>query len=126
MAFIGLGLDRIFPLGDPPDYEPAPDESIAALAERAGRDPADLLYDLLLEHDGRELLLRPLLGYSHFTQDPIREMVLHPASALGLGDGGAHVRRDLRREHRDLHAHALGARPHAAASGSRSSWWCAR
>ena len=34
---------------------------------------------------------RPLLGYSQFTQDPIREMVLHPASALGLGDGGAHV-----------------------------------
>ena len=25
MAFIGLGLDRIFLLGEPPDYEPAPD-----------------------------------------------------------------------------------------------------
>jgi N-acyl-D-aspartate/D-glutamate deacylase len=91
MAFIGLGLDRIFPMGDPPDYEPAPEASIAARAEREGRDPTDLLYDLLLEQDGRELLLRPLLGYSRFTQDPIREMVLHPTSALGLGDGGAHV-----------------------------------
>jgi N-acyl-D-amino-acid deacylase len=91
MAFIGLGLDRIFPMGDPPDYEPVPEASIAARAEREGRDPEDLLYDLLLEHDGRELLLRPLLGYSRFTQDPIREMVLHPATALGLGDGGAHV-----------------------------------
>jgi N-acyl-D-amino-acid deacylase len=91
MAFIGMGLDRIFRLGEPPDYEPAPDQSIAALAARAGRDPSELLYDLLLENDGRELLLRPLLGYSNFTQDPIREMVMHPASALGLGDGGAHV-----------------------------------
>ncbi|HEY8216877.1 MAG TPA: amidohydrolase family protein [Acidimicrobiia bacterium] len=91
MAFIGLGLDRIFKLGEPPDYEPARDESIAALAQRAGRDPVEYLYDLLLEQDGRELLLRPLLGYSNFTQDPIREMILHPASALGLGDGGAHV-----------------------------------
>jgi N-acyl-D-aspartate/D-glutamate deacylase len=91
MAFIGLGLDRIFKLGEPPDYEPAPDESIASLAERAGRDQVDFLYDLLLEQDGRELLLRPLLGYSNFTQDPIREMIQHPASALGLGDGGAHV-----------------------------------
>jgi len=91
MAFIGLGLDRIFRLGDPPDYEPAPEESIAAIAERENVDPAEYLYDLLLENEGRELLLRPLLGYSHFTQDPIREMVLHPASALGLGDGGAHV-----------------------------------
>jgi N-acyl-D-amino-acid deacylase len=91
MAFIGLGLDRIFPLGEPPDYEPPPDDSIAARAGRAGVDPSELLYDLLLEGDGRELLLRPLLGYSNFTQDPIREMILHPASALGLGDGGAHV-----------------------------------
>jgi len=91
MAFIGLGLDRIFPMGDPPDYEPAPEESIAGRAERQGRDPEDLLYDLLLEDDGRGLLLRPLLGYSNFTHDPIREMVLHPATALGLGDGGAHV-----------------------------------
>jgi N-acyl-D-amino-acid deacylase len=90
MAFIGMGLDRIFPIGDPPDYEPAPDESIAARAEREGRDPTDLLYDLLLAHDGRELLLRPLLGYSRFTHDPIREMVENPATALGLGDGGAH------------------------------------
>ena len=90
MAFIGLGLDRVFPIGDPPDYEPAPGESIAARAERERRDPTDLLYDLLLAHDGRELLLRPLLGYSRFTHDPIREMVENPMTALGLGDGGAH------------------------------------
>jgi N-acyl-D-amino-acid deacylase len=90
-AYIGLGLDRIFRLGEPPDYEPAPEESIAAIAERDGRDKWDLFYDLLLENDGRELLLRPLLGYSNFTQDPIREMVMHPTTALGLGDGGAHV-----------------------------------
>ncbi len=91
MAFIGLGLDRIFRLGEPPDYEPLPEESVAALAEQSGRDPWELFYDLLLENDGRELLLRPLSGYSRFTHDPIREMVLHPATALGLGDGGAHV-----------------------------------
>ncbi len=90
-AVVKLGLDRIFQLGEPPDYEPPREASIAALAERDGRDPWDLFYDLLLENDGRELLLRPLLGYSNFTQDPIREMVLHPTSALGLGDGGAHV-----------------------------------
>jgi N-acyl-D-aspartate/D-glutamate deacylase len=90
-SFIGLGLDRIFRLGEPPDYEPLPEESIASLAAADGLDPTEVLYDLLLEQDGRELLMRPLLGYSNFTQDPIREMVLHPTSALGLGDGGAHV-----------------------------------
>ena len=91
LNFIGMGLDRLFPLGEPPDYEPAPEESVAGIAAREGRDPDDLLYDLMLRHDGRELLMRPLSGYSHFTQDPIREMLLHPTSALGLGDGGAHV-----------------------------------
>ncbi len=90
-AVIKLGLDRIFPLGEPPDYEPAREASVAALAEQQGRDQWELFYDLLLANDGRELLLRPLLGYSNFTQEPIREMILHPTSALGLGDGGAHV-----------------------------------
>ena len=44
------GLDRIFPLGDPPDYEPAPDDEHRRARRRApGVDPSELLYDLLLE-----------------------------------------------------------------------------
>ena len=90
MDFIGLGLDRTFSLGEPPEYEPDASASIAARAERAGVSAWALLYDLLLEGEGRSLLMRPLLGYSDFTQEPIREMLLNPTSALGLGDGGAH------------------------------------
>ena len=47
-AVIGTGLDRIFPLGEPPDYEPTPDRSIAAIAAREGRDPEEVLYDVML------------------------------------------------------------------------------
>jgi N-acyl-D-amino-acid deacylase len=90
--YYGMGLDRIFVLGDPPDYEPPPEKSVMGLAARAGVDPVEQLYDLLLERDGHELLLRPLLGYSDGNFDALREMLLAPSSVLGIGDGGAHVR----------------------------------
>ena len=83
--------DRIFPLGDPPDYEPAPERSIGAEARRAGIDPAALAYDRLLENDGRTILYRPLSNYAHGTLDTVREMMAHPNTLIGLGDGGAHV-----------------------------------
>jgi N-acyl-D-aspartate/D-glutamate deacylase len=83
-------LHKFFPMGDPPRYEPTREESIAGIAEREGRDPEELLYDRMLVRDGRELFLVPVLNYSQGSCDPIREMMLHPFAALGLGDGGAH------------------------------------
>ena len=83
--------DRIFPLGDPPDYEPAADRSIGAEALRRGLDPAALTYDRLLENDGRTILYRPLSNYTHGDLGTVREMMQHPNTLLGLGDGGAHV-----------------------------------
>jgi N-acyl-D-aspartate/D-glutamate deacylase len=83
--------DRIFPLGDPPDYEPAAERSMAAEARRRGLDPAALTYDRLLENDGRTLLYRPLSNYAHGDLGTVREMMQHPNTLLGLGDGGAHV-----------------------------------
>jgi len=81
---------RVFPMGDPPNYEPTYEDSLEALAGREGRDPEAYLYDRMLERDGRELFLVPLLNYSELSADPIREMLHHPRAVLGLGDGGAH------------------------------------
>ena len=83
--------DRIFPLNDPPNYEPSPDDSIAAMAARQGRDPGDLAYDLLLENDGKAILYRPLSNYTDGNLNTVHDMLTHPATIVGLGDGGAHV-----------------------------------
>jgi N-acyl-D-amino-acid deacylase len=89
-SMLSAQYGRTFPIGTPPNYEPSYEDSIEALAKRLGRDAEDVLYDKLLEQDGRELLLMPVLNYAELSCDPIREMVLHPRAALGLGDGGAH------------------------------------
>jgi N-acyl-D-aspartate/D-glutamate deacylase len=83
--------DRMFPMSDPPDYEPSPDDSIAAHAARMGRDPADLAYEMLLENNGRALLYRPLSNYTYGNLDTVHDMLEHDATIVGLGDGGAHV-----------------------------------
>ena len=84
-------FERVFPLGDPPDYEPPLSSSIAAQAAREGRCATQLAYDLLLENDGRNFLLAPFANYAQGNLDVCGDMIDSPHTLLGLGDGGAHV-----------------------------------
>ncbi|MYH67990.1 MAG: amidohydrolase family protein, partial [Dehalococcoidia bacterium] len=88
IAFINLG--RVFQLQEPLDYEPSEEDSVAAMAEREGRQAHELFYDLLLEDDGRRLFFAPTLNYTDFNYDVVRKMLTHPRAALGLDDAGAH------------------------------------
>ncbi len=88
IGFINMG--RVFLLDEPLDYEPAEEDSIAAMAERDGRDPYDLFYDLMLEDDGKRLFFAPTLNYTEFNYEAVRKMLTHPRAALGLDDAGAH------------------------------------
>lgn len=78
-------------LGDPVEYEPEPANSIAEAARRAGKDPRELGYDLMLERDGSAILYFTAFNYADGNLEAVREMLLHPQSVLGGGDGGAHV-----------------------------------
>ncbi len=80
----------VFPWHPVPVYEPDPSTSLAAQAETLGRDPEELLYDWTIA-DGGDALVHFFLGGYPGNLDVSAELLVHPASVLGLGDGGAHV-----------------------------------
>lgn len=89
--FVVSDLEQMFVLGDPPNYNPTTEESIAAEARRAGISPAELIYDVLLRRDGHEVLYRPMgNGEGERFQSVGRNLLKTDLTVLGLGDGGAH------------------------------------
>ena len=92
-GFVGIlhsGYDRMYPLSDPPNYEPTPADSVAGRATAVGAQPDELLYDLLLDDDGSRLLYIPLMNYAHGDLADVREMLTSPNAMFGLSDAGAH------------------------------------
>lgn len=81
-------FDKFFVMGNPPDYEPGPEKSVAAIAAREGRTPEEVAYDYILEEG--QYLYFPVVNYVTGDQGPILEMLNDPACLLGLSDGGAH------------------------------------
>jgi N-acyl-D-amino-acid deacylase len=83
-------FDNMYPLGDPPNYEPTPESSVAGIASRQGRTPQEILLETMLANDGRDFVYYPIINYADTNFDSIREMLLHPQALLSLSDGGAH------------------------------------
>jgi N-acyl-D-amino-acid deacylase len=81
-------FDKFFTMGNPPDYEPGPEKSVAMIAQREGRTPEEVAYDYMLE-DGQYLYF-PVVNYVTGDHEPIYQMLNDPACLLGLSDGGAH------------------------------------
>ncbi|MDG2278056.1 MAG: amidohydrolase family protein [Pseudomonadales bacterium] len=84
-------FSRIWELGDCPNYEPHPHDSIAAIARREGRSPLEVAYDAMLLKEGNALLYVPFDNFDEHNLDAVREMMLHKDTIMGLSDGGAHV-----------------------------------
>jgi N-acyl-D-amino-acid deacylase len=81
-----------FPLGDPVNYFPDPNNNVAEIAARRGCSPRDAVYDLLLENDGRSFLMYTGAGYAEGSRSPLHKMLSHPLTVMGGSDSGAHMR----------------------------------
>ncbi len=82
-------FNRIFPLGDDPDYEPTEAQSVAGIAAATGADPWEVLYDQIASGGW---LLGAFTNYAQASGEPLREMIGHTTTVIGLSDGGAHVK----------------------------------
>jgi N-acyl-D-aspartate/D-glutamate deacylase len=90
LMFAAQAWDYMYPLGDPPNYEPAPEDSIGARARARGVSPLEEAYDRLLDDDGHAMLLVTLANFREGSLDTVAELIRRDDVVLGLGDGGAH------------------------------------
>src|ERR1700754_3013523 len=88
--FFRPNYDKMYLLGDPPDYEQPVENALGPRARKIGRKPEELAYDAMLSDDGRGMLYVPFLNYVDGNLDSTREMLTDPRSVPGLSDGGAH------------------------------------
>ncbi|MCA9649447.1 MAG: amidohydrolase family protein [Myxococcales bacterium] len=91
LAQIDMVSKRLYRLGERPDYEPDPRTCLWAEAQATGRSMLEVLYDAMLEDEGRALLYFPVYNFTELSLDNVHAMLTHPLALPGLSDGGAHV-----------------------------------
>jgi N-acyl-D-aspartate/D-glutamate deacylase len=88
------GFHKMFALvpepGAEPDYEPLPERSVKAIAQREGRVPLDVVYDLLMADEGTGIVYFPSFNFANGDLDHARVLMQHPQTMMSLADGGAH------------------------------------
>ena len=111
-------FDRMFELGDPPDYEPDPTRASPPAPRATAVTPLDLAYDLLLGDDGRAFLYMPLLNYVDGNLDAVARDARPPPHRPRARRRRRPRRHDLRRQLPDHAARRTGA---ATARAARAS-----
>ena len=90
MDTIIAGWDKLYVLGTPPNYEPGPEDSIAAKAREAGVEPAAYAFDAMMERGGKNVLFFPCFGYDSNDLSRQVAMLEDEDSVISLADTGAH------------------------------------
>lgn len=88
--YFAQAWEWMFPLDEPANYEPQPEESILARARARGVSPLAEAYDRLLDDDGHAMMLVALANFENNSLDTVGELIRRDDVVLGLGDGGAH------------------------------------
>jgi N-acyl-D-aspartate/D-glutamate deacylase len=89
--FHRLSFDYMFRFGNPPNYLPNKQDSIAAIAARGNRTPPEVAYDILVEDEGANFIYMPLGNYASGDLTVSETTLDNRNCIMGLGDGGAHV-----------------------------------
>ena len=82
-------LATSYPMVGSPDYEPARDRSIGAVAAARGVSAEEVAYDILLD-DGA-MLCNFVYNYADGDHEALYQQLLDPDAVVGLNDGGAHA-----------------------------------
>ena len=90
LAYLTQGFHKMYALGARPDYEPAREHSVAAIAEREGRNPLEVVYDMLMAQDGKGIVYFPSFNYAYNDLSQLHTELQHPRTMMSLADGGAH------------------------------------
>ena len=86
-----IGYQRMFRFANPLNYTPPKDQSLAAIAEREGRTPQEVAYDIMIEDGGKNFIFACLVNYADYNLDAVQTMYSQEHVIPGLSDGGAHV-----------------------------------
>jgi N-acyl-D-amino-acid deacylase len=91
LAQLSRNWQWLFPLSDPPNYEPPRESSVAAQAEARGCTPEEVAMELLWNGgDGKGMLYNALGNFYENKLDSLYTMMNRADAVVGLGDGGAH------------------------------------
>ena len=72
------------------DYEPQPEESVAARAQASGKSGEEYAYDLLCSDEGKGFIYLPILNYADGNLDFLETLQQDADTVNSLSDGGAH------------------------------------
>jgi len=90
LAYLTQSFQKMYALGAEPDYEPPQERSIASIAQRDGRSPLEIAYDMLMAQDGKGIIYFPSFNYAYNDLSQLHTQLQHPNTMMSLADGGAH------------------------------------